>query len=147
MAWTPSETDLGSVNENVNISHTFTYVDDGDMTEYPVTVTAVETNPVTISVSGDSITGYYTDSFDNTITYRTESGEFPVVSKFSEIDLTQLDQMISYKASTVLSKIFTYTATAKDGDTVVASQTYTKTVTNDWTEGKTNLQTFVGYTA
>ena len=147
MAWTPSETDLGSVNENVNISHTFTYVDDGDMTEYPVTVTAVETNPVTISVSGDSITGYYTDSFDNTITYRTESGDFPVVSKFSEIDLTQLDQMISYKASTVLSKIFTYTATAKDGDTVVASQTYTKTVTNDWTEGKTNLQTFVGYTA
>ena len=147
MAWTPSETDLGSVNENVNISHTFTYVDDGDMTEYPVTVTAVETNPVTISVSGDSITGYYTDSFDNTITYRTESGDFPVVSKFSEIDLTELDQMISYKASTVLSKIFTYTATAKDGDTVVASQTYTKTVTNDWTEGKTNLQTFVGYTA
>jgi hypothetical protein len=54
--------------------------------------------------------------------------------------------MISYKASTVLSKNFTYTATAKDGDTVIASQTYTKTVTNDWTEGKNNLQLFVGYT-
>jgi hypothetical protein len=146
MAWTPSETDLGSVNENVNISHSFSYIDNNDMTEYPVTVTAVETNPSTIIVSGDSITGYYTDSFENIITYRTENGQFPVVSKFSEIDLTVLDQMISYKASTVLSRVFTYTATAKDGETVVATQTYTKTVTNDWTEGKNNLQTFVGYT-
>lgn len=146
MAWTPSETDLGSVNENVNISHSFTYIDDDDMTEYPVTITANETNPSTISISGNSITGYYVDSFDNVITYRTEDGQFPVVSKFSEIDLNILYQMISYKASTVLSKTFTYTATAKDGDTVVATQTYTKTVTNDWTEGKNNLQTFVGYT-
>jgi hypothetical protein len=146
MAWTPSETDLGSVNENVNISHSFTYVDDLDMTEYLVTVTAVETNPATIVISGNSITGYYTDSFDNTITYRTQDGQFPVVTKFNQIDLDKLYQMISYKASTVLSKTFTYTATAKDGDTVVATETYTKTVTNDWTEGKNNLQTFVGYT-
>ena len=146
MAWTPSETDLGSVNENVNISHSFTYVDDLDMTEYPVTITAVETNPATIIISGNSISGYYTDSFNNIITYRTQDGQFPVVSKFNQIDLNKLYQMISYKASTVLSKTFTYTATAKDGDTVVASQTYTKTVTNDWTEGKNSLQTFVGYT-
>jgi hypothetical protein len=146
MAWTPSETDLGSVNENVNISHSFTYVDDLDMTEYSVTVTAVEVNPSTIVISGNSISGYYTDSFDNTITYRTQDGQFPVVTKFNQIDLDKLYQMISYKASTVLSKTFTYTATAKDGDTVIASQTYTKTVTNDWTEGKNNLQLFVGYT-
>jgi hypothetical protein len=146
MAWTPSETDLGSVDENVNISHSFTYVDDLDMTEYPVTITAVETNPATIVISGNSITGYYTDSFDNTITYRTQDGQFPVVTKFNQIDLDKLYQMISYKASTVISKTFTYTATAKDGDTVVATETYTKTVTNNWTEGKNNLQTFVGYT-
>jgi hypothetical protein len=147
MAWTPSDTDLGSVNENVNISHSVTYVDDLDMTEYPVTITVNEVNPATISVSGNSITGYYVDSFDNVITYRTQDGQFPVVSKFNQIDLDKLYQMISYKASTVLSKTFTYTATAKDGDTVVATQTYSKTVTNDWTEGKNSLQTFVGYTA
>jgi hypothetical protein len=146
MAWTPSDTDLGSVNENVNISHSFIYVDDEDMTEYPVTITAGEVNPSTIIISGNSITGYYIDSFDNTITYRTQDGQFPVVTKFNEIDLDKLYQMISYKASTVLSKNFTYTATAKDGDTVVATQIYTKTVTNDWTEGKNNLQLFVGYT-
>jgi hypothetical protein len=146
MAWNPSETDLGSVNENVNISHSFTYIDDDDSTEYPVTVTPAESNPSTIIISGNTISGYYTDSFNNIITYRTEDGQFPVVSKFNEIDLDKLYQMVSYKASTVLSKTFTYTAIAKNGDTVVATQTYTKTVTNDWTQGKNSLQTFVGYT-
>jgi hypothetical protein len=28
----------------------------------------------------------------------------------------------------------------------VATQSYTKTVTNDWTSGKTSLPTYVGYT-
>ncbi len=141
MAWTPSSTDLGSVNENVSISHTVTYVDDATMTSYPVTITATETNPNTITISGDTLSGYYQDSFNNTITYRTPEGTFPVVTKFNQIDLNKLDEMISYKASTVTSRVFTYTATAKDGATTVATQTYTKTVTNDWTSGKTSLQT------
>jgi hypothetical protein len=146
MSWTPASTDLGSVNENVNISHSFTYVDPVTMVSYPVTVSANEVNPPTIVISGNSISGFYIDSFENTITYRTEDGQFPVVEKFSEIDLNALYEMISYKASTVLTKTFTYTAEAIDGGSVVASQTYTKTVTNDWTEGKNSLQTFVGLT-
>jgi hypothetical protein len=146
MAWTPLSTDLGSVNENVSISHTVTYVDDATMTSYPVTITATETNPNTITISGDTLSGYYQDSFNNTITYRTPEGTFPVVTKFNQIDLNKLDEMISYKASTSTSRVFTYTATAKDGATTVATQTYTKTVTNDWTSGKISLQTYVGYT-
>jgi hypothetical protein len=146
MAWTPSEVDLGSVNENVNISHSFTYIDDDSMEEYPVTIIPVEINPLTIVISANSINGYYTDSFDNIITYRTDDGQFPVVTKFNQINLNKLYQMVSYKASTVRSKVFTYTAVAKDGETIVATQNYTKTVTNDWTAGKTSLQTFVGYT-
>ena len=124
MAWTPLSTNLGSVNENVSISHTVTYVDDATMTSYPVTITATETNPNTITISGDTLSGYYQDSFNNTITYRTPEGTFPVST----------------------SRVFTYTATAKDGATTLATQTYTKTVTNDWTSGKTSLQTYVGYT-
>ena len=146
MAWTPLSTDLGSVNENVSISHTVTYVDDATMTSYPVTITATETNPNTITISGDTLSGYYQDSFNNTITYRTPEGTFPVVTKFNQIDLNTLDEMISYKASTSTSRVFTYTATAKDGAITVATQTYTKTVTNDWTSGKISLQTYVGYT-
>lgn len=150
MAFNPTSTDLGSVNENVSFSHTITYEEEDPitltMTSYPVTITANEPNPTTIIISGDTLSGYYQDSFNNTITYRTPEGTFPVVTKFNQIDLNNLDEMISYKASTVLSKTFTYTATAKDGSTTVATQTYTKIVTNDWTEGKNNLQTFVGYT-
>ena len=128
MAWTPLSTDLGSVNENVSISHTVTYVDDATMTSYPVTITATETNPNTITISGDTLSGYYQDSFNNTITYRTPEGTFPVVTKFNQIDLNKLDEMISYKASTSTSRVFTYTATAKDGAITVATQTYTKTI-------------------
>lgn len=146
MAWVPSNANLGSVNENVNISHTITYTDDMTMVSYPVTITVNETNPNTITISANTISGYYQDSFNNTIKYRTPEGTFPVVAKFNEIDLSRLEEVISYKASTSTSKIFTYTATAKDGLTTVATQTYTKTVTNDWTSGKISLQTYVGYT-
>jgi hypothetical protein len=145
MAWLPESTDLGSVNEIVSFSHTITYTDDLTMTSHPVTITANEVNPSTISIAGDTISGYYFDSFDNTITYRTPEGSFPVVTKFNQIDLDRLYEMISYKASSVSSKTFTYTATAKDGATIVATQTYSKTVTNDWTSGKNSLQEYVGY--
>jgi len=146
MAWDPVSSSLGSVDENVNISHTITYTDDLTLTSYPVTITANEINPNTITVSGNSISGYYTDSFDNTITYRTEDGELPVVSKFSQIPVSELHEMVSYKASTITSKTFNYTAVAKDGSTVIATQVYSKTVTNNWTSGKNSLQEYVGYT-
>jgi hypothetical protein len=149
MAWLPESTDLGSVNEIVSFSHTITYEEEDletmTMVSYPVTITANQVNPNAISIVGDTISGYYFDSFDNTITYRTPEGSFPVVTKFNQIDIDRLYEMISYKASTVLSKTFTYTATAKDGDTIVATQTYSKTVTNDWTSGKNSLQEYVGY--
>jgi hypothetical protein len=145
MAWVPESTNLGSVNEIASFSHTITYTDDLTMTSYPVTITANEVNPSTISIAGDTISGYYFDSFDNTITYRTPEGSFPVVTKFNQIDLDRLYEMVSYKASTVSSKTFTYTATAKDGATIIATQTYSKTVTNDWTSGKNSLQEYVGY--
>jgi hypothetical protein len=149
MAWLPESTDLGSVNEIVSFSHTITYEEEDPetmtMVSYPVTITVNQVNPNTISISGGTLSGYYFDSFDNTITYRTPDGSFPVVTKFNQIDISKLYEMISYKASTVLSKTFTYTATAKDGDTIVATQTYSKTVTNDWTSGKNSLQEYVGY--
>jgi hypothetical protein len=143
--WSPESTDLGSVNEIVSFSHTVSYTDELTMTSYPVTITANEVNPNTISISGDTISGYYFDSFDNTITYRTPEGSFPVVTKFNQIDIDKLYEMVSYKASVVSSKTFTYTATAKDGDDIIATQVYSKTVTNDWTSGKNSLQEYVGY--
>ena len=147
--WNPISSDLGSVNENVQFSHTVSYEAEDPLTmtmvSYPVTITANEANPSSISISGDTISGFYFDSFDNTITYRTPEGTFPVVTKFNQIDITKLYEMISYKASTSQSRTFTYTATALNGSEVVATQVYTKTVTNDWTSGKNSLQEYVGY--
>jgi hypothetical protein len=147
--WNLVLSDLGSIDENVQFSHTVTYQEEDPETmtlvSYPVTITANEVNPSSVSLSGDTISGFYFDTFDNLITYRTPEGAFPVVTKFNQIDITKLYQMISYKASTSLSKTFTYTATALDGDTVVATQVYTKTVTNNWTSGKNSLQEYVGY--
>jgi hypothetical protein len=150
MPWNPVSTDLGSVNENVTFSHTITYEEEDPLTmtmvSYPVTVTANEVNPSTISIVGAAISGYYFDSFDNVITYRTAEGTFPVVTKFNQIQLDNLYEMISYKASTSRTKTFTYTATARnDLNAVVATQVYSKTVTNDWTSGKNSLQEYVGY--
>jgi hypothetical protein len=148
MTWSPSA-DLGSINENVNFSHSITYTEIDELTSletsYPVTITANETNPSTISIAGNTISGFYSDSFDNTITYRTAQGTFPTVTKFNQIELGDLYEMISYKASVSRSKIFTYTATARNGSTIVATETYSKTVTNDWTSGKNSLQEYVGY--
>lgn len=147
--WNPVSSDLGSVNENVQFSHTVSYEAEDPLTmtmvSYPVTIIANEANPSSISISGDTISGFYFDSFDNTITYRTPEGTFPVVTKFNQIDITKLYEMISYKASTSQSRTFTYTATALNGSEVVATQVYTKTVTNDWTSGKNSLQEYVGY--
>lgn len=150
MAWDPVSTDLGSVNENVTFSHTITYEEEDPetmtMVSYPVTITANEANPSSISIVGATLSGYYFDSFDNLITYRTPEGTFPVVTKFNQIELDNLYQMISYKASTSRSKTFTYTATARnDENEVVATQVYSKIVTNDWTSGKNSLQEYVGY--
>lgn len=150
MPWIPSSTDLGSVDENVSFTHSITYteIDPVLLTEvsYPVTIVANEVNPSSISISGNTLSGYYFDSFDYTITYRTEDGELPVVNKFSSIPVSNLHEMVSYKASMVTSKTFSYTATAKDGATVKATQVFTKTVTNNWTSGKNSLQQYVGYT-
>jgi hypothetical protein len=149
MAWTPSA-DLGAVNENVTFSHSITYTEIDELTSletsYPVTITANEPNPDSISIVENTISGFYFDSFNSTITYKNNDGQFPVVSKFSLIDNSSLYQMISYKASTEISKTFSYTAVAKDGLVVKATQIYTKTVSNNWTSGKNSLQFYVGLT-
>ncbi len=154
MAFTPTETELGIVLENVNFSHTITYfTEEEPIEQLDVQITALESNPSSISIDGDTISGYYFDSFNNTITYRTPDGSFPVVQKFEQIDRDRLYEMVSYKASLQRTKVFSYRADAIDNRVgsptngqVIATQTYTKTVQNDWTNGKNSLQTFVGYT-
>lgn len=148
MAFIPVSSTLGTVNENTNISFTVTYTtNDIVPVSLNVVITKLETNPNTIVVSGGTISGYYFDSFDNIIMYRTNNDTFVTVPKFEQIDTSILSEMVSFKASTVHYKNFTYKAEAMNTNgTVAASQVYTIIVSNDWTAGRDNLKTYVGYT-
>lgn len=150
MPWTPATANLGSVDENVSFSHTLIYEEVDPLTlqlvSYPVTIVANETNPSSITISGAVISGYYFDSFPYSITYRTDSGELPVVTKFSSVATSSLNEMVSYRASMLASKTYSYTATARNGSTILSTQVFTKTVTNNWTPGRDLLKQYVGYT-
>ena len=135
----PSNTNLNQLDELKNLSHTITYTDLLGVS-YPVTVTAVDTN-ATVNVSGASITGYYTDSFTNDIQYRTPNDEFVNVSKWNDIDISKLDELIYYKADTTPYKEYSYIAEA-NGE----SKTYVITVTNNWTPGRDMLVRYVNAT-
>ena len=147
--WTPSNTILGTINEEVTFSHQITYEDIDPITtlsvSYPVTVVATTSIP-TVNILSNIISGYYTDSFTNSIQYLNKDESTVITDKFNKI--TDLYEMISYNADTTTTKTFVYTATAKDPVTnsVVATQVYTIIVQNDWTTGKNNLQSYVGTT-
>ena len=151
--FTPTDATLTTINENVNFSFSITYTLPAippltGTTSYTVVITKLEQNPSTVIVSGNNISGYYHDSFDNNITYRTKQDTFVTVNKFDEIDTTTLLEMISYSADTNHYKNYTYRADAMslDGTTVIDSKVYTIIVSNDWTAGKDSLQNFVEYT-
>lgn len=145
---------LGTVLEYQNFSFQIYYEEEdllipGSTTRYPVTITPNEVNPVTVSMAnGDpaTISGYFYDSFDNSIIYRTPQDTFVTVEKFEQISRSALSEMVSYDADTTFIKDYTYTVKAMDGNTVKAINIYTIKVQNDWTSGKNSLQTYVGYT-
>lgn len=142
--FTPTETNLASLNEEVTFSYTITYEQVDELTmetvTYPVNLIAEEIVP-TVNISGGTISGYYTDSFNNTIQYLTQGKQLITTDKFGKI--VNLYEMVKYGADQSRTKVFNYTANAMDGDVIVDSKTYTITVTNDWTTGKNNLQSYV----
>jgi hypothetical protein len=142
--FTPTETNLASLNEEVTFSYTITYEEVDELTmetvTYPVNLIAEEIVP-TVNISGGTISGYYTDSFNNTIQYLSQGKELITTDKFGKI--VNLYEMVKYGADQSRTKVFNYTANAMDGEVIVDSKTYTITVTNDWTTGKNNLQSYV----
>jgi hypothetical protein len=153
----PENSVLGTVLEYQNFSYPIYYEVTtlgvggvgGTATRYPVQIVFNQTNPPTVSkINGDPATifGYFYDSFDNNLQYRTPQDNFVNVKKFEEINQDALSEMIYYLADTRRTIDYTYTANAMDGNNIVASKIYTITVQNDWTNGKNTLQTYVGYT-
>lgn len=149
MAFYPTNTNLNTLYELNNLSHNIVYVEDtgppapsgigGSMggQSYPVTVTAVTPN-ITVNVSGNTITGYYSDAFDNQIKYRTVDDKFITVTKWYEIAYAIANETLSelyyYHADTRSRITYSYVATANGN-----SQTYTINLDNDWLAGRNQL--------
>jgi hypothetical protein len=152
MAFSPSSTQLNTLYELKNLSHTITYTDTsglpgstGFYTTYPVTVTTTQPNS-TVAVVGNTISGYYSDCFNNEIHYRTVDDNFVMVTKWSDILMAIADGVLSevyyYKADTTTRIVYSYLATAGNG----ATQTYTINVDNDWTSGRNQVIKFTNLT-
>lgn len=150
MAFSPSTTQLNTINELKNLSHTITYIENdgasgiGGGTIYPVTITTDMPN-TTINIVGDTISGYYSDSFQNEIHYRTVDDQLITVNKWQDIAYAiaaeSLSELYYYKADTTSRIVYTYTATAHGH-----SQTYTINVDNDWTFGRNQLIKYTNFT-
>lgn len=149
--FTPEETNLGTFNEEVNFSFSVTYEQEGipdpempeepvESVSYPVIITAEEVVD-TVLVSDNTISGYYTDSFNNNIQYLSQGKQLVTTDKFGKV--VNLYEMVKYAADKSRTKVFNYTAKAMDGETVIDTKVYTITVQNDWTPGKNSLQAYV----
>ncbi len=81
MPFEPATTLLNTLDEFKNLSHTITYIGYiGSVgTSYPVTITALDDND-TINVSGNTISGFYSNSFDDFIHYRNKDDTFTTVN-------------------------------------------------------------------
>ena len=142
-----------NVDEYQPFSHSLTYTNDEFPEKtYKVVITPSEVNPQNVFISGNNISGYYTDVFDVKIKYKTKKepkpqSEFIEVINFRAIDLDKLEQIISYKPDLTTHKTYNYTANVYDGDTLVDTKAYTKTVNNNWDLNKTLLLRYINSTS
>jgi hypothetical protein len=137
----PANTLLNTLNEQINFSHTITYTDILGVS-YPVSISSSEINS-TVLTSGGTISGNYTNVFDETIHYRTikqdpNDDEFKTVYRLNDIDINNDYEIYHYNASEVRSKTYTYIASANG-----QSQSYTIVVANDWSAGRDELIKYI----
>ena len=137
MPWTPASTLLLTIDEFKNFSQSISYTSALGLSE-PVTITALDQND-TVNVSGNTISGYFSDSFLNAqIKYRTFNDTFVDVSKFTDINTAEFDELIYFKPDPTISQTYSYLATS-----TTASQTYTIVVTNNWSVGRDTMLRYI----
>lgn len=113
-------------------------------TSYPVTITTTMPND-TIVISGNTISGYYTNVFENTISYRTKDDQFVTVNSWADIVMAIADNVLSelyhYRADPRRTVTYTYQASASG-----MTKTYTINVDNDWLTGRNRLIKYANLT-
>jgi hypothetical protein len=150
MAWSPTDTQLyviDQLNENVSFTKTITY---SDLVGYPtetwtISIVPDQTN-ATVSISGGTISGYYSNTFDAySVKYLDKTGNYNTVTNWNNI--SNAKEIVDYRPAMQQTKTFTYTATARSNLTnTTVTQPYTIVVTNNWTTGKNNLQAAIALT-
>ena len=137
MPWTPASTLLLTIDEFKNFSNSITFTSALGVFE-PVTITTTNQNN-TVNITGNTISGYFSESFLNAqIEYRTFNDTFVNVSKFSDINITDLNELIYFKPDPTISQTYSYLATS-----TTSSQTYTIVVTNNWSVGRDTLLRYI----
>jgi hypothetical protein len=134
MSFTPVNTLLATVNEFQNISFTITYTS-LFLGNQPVTITANQPLPPNIIINANNIRGFFSDSFDNIIRYRTDQDTFVEVSKFTEVDEEELYGIYHFDADSMVQIPYTFTASVPNGDT----ETYTIIVLHNYTPNRNQL--------
>jgi hypothetical protein len=133
MSFSPTNTLLGTVNEFQNISFTISY-NSLFLSNPQVTITANQPSP-NIIINNNIITGYFSDSFENIISYRTNQDTFVEVSRFTDIDTEELYGIYHFDADSRVQIPYTFTASIPSGET----QTYTIIVLHNFTPNRNQL--------
>lgn len=150
MSLKPATTDLGSINEGVDFSHTISYVDEtvvsggdsGDVsTEEPVTVTSVTSSSPDPTIKmefkdGDvTISGKYSAAFPGKkFEYIPSDDPTKLISVSFEQVPKKIMALIKFTAPLESSIVVTYTVKTAAGDATI-----THTVLNSWDAGKAQM--------
>lgn len=142
-----------NVDEYEAFTHSLTYTDDEFPSKtYTVIITPSEQNPENIFISGNNVSGYYSDVFDMFVRYKTTAvpNEYINVNNFRKIDLEKLEQVIEYNPDLTPNKVYTYTANVYElvgnQSTLVTTRQYTKTVNNNWDLNRELLLRYISKT-
>lgn len=163
MPWIPSAPLLGTVTEYQNFSYSVRYyvpgaagdasavppVAAGPDVYYPVTITATSSKPTVALTTGDpaTIAGFFKFVFNDTIQYKSKSGNIVTLvgdenqGSWDKLNSNDVYHMTSFQPDTTRDMTLTYTAQAKDGNTVIATQSFTIRISDpNWTNGQNALR-------
>ena len=137
MAWEPSTTLLGTINEREIFSFLIKYKNPSTNLYEDVTITPVDSDP-TVTIEGGTISGQYSDAFDEIINYRTKQDTFVEVYDWNQINRSELYGVYYFRADQTVVRTYTYNAVSE-----TSSQTFTIDVENDWDYNKIKLLQYV----
>lgn len=163
MPWSPETTLLGTVKEFESFNYSIQYyteetgavdpitgeVGASTYTYYPVTITPTIAKTSVSTSTGDpaTITGLFQYCFNDTVVYRGFNNDMNTLvgdettGAWEKMNDSEVFHITSFTADRTRDTSFSYYAEAKNGSTVVASQTFTIRVYDpNWTNGQNTLR-------